>query len=79
MSNTDNKNNYSYVEIPEKDISFSGKFEILTADSKEKILKLLKKFQKTHKIYNISFTTNTKYSKMFDREYTEYNIFIQYL
>lgn len=79
MSNTDNKNSYSYVEIPEKNITISGKFEILTADSKEKLLKNLRKFQKTHTICNISFATNTKYSKMFDREYTEYNVLVQYL
>ena len=64
---------YKYLSDP--DI----KYEILTADSKESILKKLNKFKKSNKILDISFATNTKYSKMFDKEYTEYNIFIQYL
>lgn len=54
-------------------------YDILVADSKEKLLKQLKKFKKSHKVINISFATNTKYSKMFDREYTEYNVLVQYI
>lgn len=65
--------NYQYL------IDFETKYEILTADSKESILKKLNKFKKSNKILKISFSTNTKYSKMFDREYTEYSVFIEYL
>ena len=79
ISDYSTDNNTKYVEIPEKDTNFSEKFEILTADSKEKLLKQLKKFKKSHKIINIFFSTNTKYSKMFDREYTEYNVLVQYI
>lgn len=54
-------------------------FEILTAYSKKDILKKLKKFKETHKIINISLSTDTKYSKTFDKEYTEFNVLVQYL
>lgn len=54
-------------------------FEILTAYSKKDILKKLKKFKENHKILNISLSTDTKYSKTFDKEYTEYTVLIQYL
>ena len=67
------ENNYQYLS------DFETKYEILTADSKESILKKLNKFKKSNKILKISFSTTTKYSKMFDKEYTEYNIFIEYL
>lgn len=54
-------------------------FEILTAYSKKDILKKLKKFKETHKIINISLSTDTKYSKTFDKEYTEFSVLVQYL
>lgn len=65
--------NYQYLT------DFETKYEILVANSKESILKKLKKFKESNKILKISFSTNTKYSKIFDKEYTEYNIFIEYL
>lgn len=65
--------NYQYLT------DFEVKYEILVANSKESILKKLKKFKELNKILKISFSTNTKYSKIFDKEYTEYNIFIEYL
>lgn len=65
--------NYTYL------LDYEVKYEILTANSKESILKKLKKFKELNKILKISFSTNTKYSKIFDKEYTEYNIFIEYL
>lgn len=74
---TNSNTKFTYIE---EDSSNSGvKYKILTDDSQEKVLKKLKRFQKSHKILSISFSTNTKYSKMFDREYTEYHFFIQYL
>lgn len=54
-------------------------YDLLVADSKENLLKQLKKFKKSHKVINISFSSNTKYSKFFDREYTEYNVLVQYI
>ena len=54
-------------------------FEILTAYSKKDILKKLKKFKETHKVINISLSTDTKYSKTFDKEYTEFSVLVQYL
>lgn len=65
--------NYTYL------LDYEVKYEILVANSKESILKKLKKFKELNKILKISFSTNTKYSKIFDKEYTEYNIFIEYL
>ena len=56
-----------------------AEFEILTAYSKKDILKKLKKFKENHKIINISLSTDTKYSKTFDKEYTEFNVLVQYL
>lgn len=61
------------------DIISNADFEILTAYSKKDILKKLKKFKETHKVINISLSTDTKYSKTFDKEYTEYTVLIQYL
>lgn len=55
------------------------KFKIFTSEFKEKIIKQLNNLKKSHKIIDISMSTNTKYSKIFDREYTEYNIFVQYI
>jgi len=65
--------NYQYLT------DFETKYEIITASSKESLLKKLNKFKKSNKILKISFSTNTKYSKMFDKEYTEYSVFIEYL
>lgn len=73
------KYNTDWLYYPENFNNSDIKFEILTAGSKENILKRLNKFKKSHKILSISFSTNTKYSKMFDREYTEYNILVQYI
>lgn len=56
-----------------------AEFEILTAYSKKDILKKLNKFKKSHKVINISLSTDTKYSKTFDKEYTEFNVLVQYL
>lgn len=61
------------------DVISNADFEILTAYSKKDILKKLKKFKENHKIINISLSTDTKYSKTFDKEYTEYTVLIQYL
>lgn len=61
------------------DMFSQSNYEILTANSKEEVLKKLKNFKKKHKISNVSFSTNTKYSKIFDGEYTEYNILVQYI
>lgn len=61
------------------DVISNADFEILTAYSKKDILKKLKKFKENHKILNISLSTDTKYSKTFDKEYTEYTVLIQYL
>jgi len=72
-------NDIKYTEIPEKNINFSGNFEILTADSKEEILKKIRKFSKKHKITNISLSTNSKYSQMMECNYTEFNVLIQYI
>ena len=74
-----NNKDIKYVEIPEKNINFSGNFEILTADSKEEILKKFRNFSKKHKITNISLATNSKYSKMMECYYTEYNVLVQYI
>ena len=61
------------------DVISNADFEILTSYSKKDILKKLKKFKENHKIINISLSTDTKYSKTFDKEYTEYTVLIQYL
>lgn len=74
---TNSNTKFTYIEEDSSDSDI--KYKILTDDSQEKVLKKLKRFQKSHKILSISFSTNTKYSKMFDREYTEYHFFIQYL
>ena len=55
------------------------KYEIITGDSKEILLEKLYKFKESNKILDISFSTNTRYSKVFDREYTEYSVFIKYI
>ena len=55
------------------------KYEILTGDSKKILLEKLYKFKESNKILDISFSTNTKYSKIFDKEYTEYSVFIEYI
>lgn len=61
------------------DVISNADFEILTAYSKKDILKKLKKFKENHKIINISLSTDTKYSKTFDKEYTEFSVLVQYL
>lgn len=73
------KYNTDLSYYPENFNNSDIKYKIFTEDSQEKILKKLKRFQKSHKILNISFSTNTKYSKIFDREYTEFHFFIQYI
>lgn len=62
-----------------KTLMASANFEILSAFTKEGILKKLRKFQKTHNIINVSFSTDTKYSTTFEKEYTEYTVFVVYL
>ena len=62
-----------------KTLMTSANFEILSAFTKKGILKKLRNFQKTHNIINVSFSTDTKYSTTFEKEYTEYTVFIVYL
>lgn len=62
-----------------KNLLSKAKFEIISAFTKDGVIKKLKKFQESHTVLNVSFSTNTKYSTTFDKEYTEYTVFIQYI